>query len=124
MTTNNSNNQIYSNEADGFILGGGATKRKLTLSGGDVAVTGSGSAVITFPGTTGTLAKLTDITGTNSGTNTGDQTKTSLGLGNVDNTSDATKKLDIMQSLNPIGTIYTNKTDATNPATLFGFGTW
>lgn len=24
----------------------------------------------------------------------------------------------------PVGSIYTNKTDSTNPATLFGFGTW
>lgn len=31
---------------------------------------------------------------------------------------------DAIESLYPIGTIYTNKTDATNPATLFGFGTW
>lgn len=28
------------------------------------------------------------------------------------------------QSLYPVGTIYTNISDSTNPATLFGFGTW
>lgn len=31
---------------------------------------------------------------------------------------------DAIESLYPIGTIYTNKTNATNPATLLGFGTW
>ena len=28
------------------------------------------------------------------------------------------------QALYPVGTIYTNISDSTNPATLFGFGTW
>lgn len=51
-----------------------STAVNLDVSGADVAVVGSGTAVITFPAVTGTLAKLTDITGTNSGTNTGDQT--------------------------------------------------
>jgi hypothetical protein len=30
----------------------------------------------------------------------------------------------IKQSLHPVGSIYINAVDATNPATLFGFGTW
>ena len=30
----------------------------------------------------------------------------------------------VMQSLYPVGTIYTNATSSTNPATLLGFGTW
>lgn len=55
---NNSNNQDYSNEADGFILGGGTTERKLTVSGGDVAIAGSGTAVVTLPTATSTLATL------------------------------------------------------------------
>lgn len=58
MATNNSNNQEYSNESDGFKLGGGSTTRTLTFTGGDATVTGSGSAVITFPSTTSTLATL------------------------------------------------------------------
>lgn len=29
-----------------------------------------------------------------------------------------------IQTMYPIGSIYMNKTDSTNPATLFGFGTW
>ena len=36
----------------------------------------------------------------------------------------ADSMLTIMKKLNPVGTIYMNKTDSTNPATLFGFGTW
>jgi hypothetical protein len=30
----------------------------------------------------------------------------------------------LLQALYPVGTIYTNATDGTNPATLVGFGTW
>lgn len=30
----------------------------------------------------------------------------------------------VIQALYPIGTIYTNSSDSTNPATLLGFGTW
>lgn len=53
--TQNSNNQDYSNEADGFILGGGSTKRKLKVTGADVTLTGSGTNTYTFPASTDTL---------------------------------------------------------------------
>src|SRR5687768_4863468 len=53
----NSANQDFTNNTDGFDLTGGTTnKRKLTISGGDVSLAGSGAAVITFPSTTSTLA--------------------------------------------------------------------
>ena len=55
MATNNSSNQDYSNESDGFILGGGTTKRDLTVTGADITLTGSGSNTYTFPASTGTL---------------------------------------------------------------------
>ena len=58
MATNNSSNQKFSNLSDGFDLAGGTTARKLTLSGADIAMVGSGTAVITFPATTSTLAIL------------------------------------------------------------------
>ena len=73
--TQNSSNQDYSNETDGFILGGGTIKRKLTLSGADVAIMGSGTNVYTMPSVTDTLVgrastdTLTNKTLT-SGTNT------------------------------------------------------
>lgn len=51
-------------------------------------------------------------------------TKAQVGLSNADNTSDATKQLAFLQVVYPIGSQYVNFTDATNPATLFGFGTW
>jgi len=44
--------------ADGFDISGGTTSRTLTVTGGDATITGSGSAVITFPGSTSTLATL------------------------------------------------------------------
>lgn len=44
--------------ADGFDLSAGTTKRKLTVTGGDVNITGGGGVTITFPSATGTLATL------------------------------------------------------------------
>jgi len=40
----NTNNQDYTNNSDGFDLTGGTTRRKLTVSGGDVARIGDASA--------------------------------------------------------------------------------
>ena len=56
--TNNSIDTKVTNNADGFDIAGGTTARKLTLSAGDVAIAGSGTAVITFPSSTSTLATL------------------------------------------------------------------
>ena len=42
-------------QADGYKLGGGTTKRTLTISGADVSITGSGTNVMTMPGATATL---------------------------------------------------------------------
>ena len=49
--------------------------------------------------------------------------RTTIGLGNVDNTSDATKKADIIGTIYPVGSLYTS-TLSTNPGTLLGVGTW
>lgn len=61
MPNNNASNQRFTNSADGFSLGGGVTPRTLTLSAGDVAIAGAGSAVITFPSTTSTLATTSQL---------------------------------------------------------------
>jgi len=58
MATKNGAGQVFTNNADGFLIGGGTTERDLTLTGGNVTLTGSGSAVITFPSSTSTLAAL------------------------------------------------------------------
>jgi len=55
MSTNNSQNSQYANNADGFTLGGGTTARSLTVTGGNVTVTGSGSNTYTMPAATDTL---------------------------------------------------------------------
>ncbi len=55
MAKRNSTNTDITPNADGFDISGGSTARKLTVTGGDVTLTGSGSAVITFPSATGTL---------------------------------------------------------------------
>ena len=59
MATNNSSNQQFSNESDGYTLGGGTTARTLTHTGGDITLTGAGGAgTYTFPSATSTLASL------------------------------------------------------------------
>ena len=55
MAKKNSIGNDYTNNADGFTFVGGIIKRFLTLIGGDIIVTASGSAVITFPSVTCTL---------------------------------------------------------------------
>lgn len=55
MATQNSNNQDYQNNADGWQLAGGTTKRKLTVTGADVTLTGSGSNTYDFPAASDTL---------------------------------------------------------------------
>lgn len=59
MATKNSVNLEITKNADGFSIGGGTTKRTATVTGGDIIFTGSGSAVITFPSSSVTLASLT-----------------------------------------------------------------
>jgi hypothetical protein len=59
MATNSSINLQVTRNADGFDLSGGTTPRKLTLTGADVTVTGSGGATITFPASSATVATLT-----------------------------------------------------------------
>lgn len=58
MATQNSNNTKITNLADGFNQAGGTTARKLTVTGADITLTGSGTAVHTFPSTTSTLARI------------------------------------------------------------------
>ncbi|HET8708935.1 MAG TPA: hypothetical protein VFL85_01500 [Candidatus Saccharimonadales bacterium] len=55
MATQNSSNNQFTNNADGFDLAGGTTKRKITVTGGDVTVTGAGSNTVTLPASTTTL---------------------------------------------------------------------
>lgn len=56
MATQNSSNNKFTNNADGFDIAGGTTARKLTVSGGDIAVAGSGSRVVSFTGSDITFA--------------------------------------------------------------------
>ena len=55
MAKNSSVNLDITNNADGYDISGGTTKRKLTVTGADITITGSGSYVYTFPATSGTL---------------------------------------------------------------------
>lgn len=69
MAKNSAVNLDITNNADGYDISGGTTARKLTITGADMTLTGSGSAVHTFPSTTSTLAR-TDSAQTFTGTQT------------------------------------------------------
>jgi len=58
MATQNAAGQVFANNSDGFTVGGGTTERDLTITGANVSIVGSGSAAITFPTSTSTLATL------------------------------------------------------------------
>lgn len=58
MAANNSSDQNYVNNSDGYALAGGTTSRSLTVTGANITLTGSGSNVFTFPGSTDTLAGI------------------------------------------------------------------
>ena len=57
-----------------------------------------------------------------------DNTKTTLSGGAITIAPDSITLTEVAQSfldkIYPIGSIYTNATDSTNPGTLLGFGTW
>ena len=56
MAKQSSVNLDITNNADGFDISGGTVLRKLSITGGDITVAGSGSATLTFPTTTTTIA--------------------------------------------------------------------
>lgn len=68
--------------ADGFELEGGTTRRNLSVTGGDIDMVGGGSATITFPTSTSTLATRNPkvVSATSYTTDTG----TSLNADNAD----------------------------------------
>lgn len=55
MATNNSSNNTYANNADGFSLAGGTTPRTLTLTAGNVTLSAGGANTYTMPAATDTL---------------------------------------------------------------------
>ena len=58
MAKQSSVNLDITNNADGFDISGGTVLRKLSITGGDITVAGSGSATLTFPTTTTTIAGI------------------------------------------------------------------
>lgn len=71
MVKNNSSNQDYTNNADGWDLTGGTSaRRKLTVTGGDVTVTASGSNTHVFQNISGTVYESggTDVSIADGGT--------------------------------------------------------
>lgn len=71
MAKNSAVNLDITNNADGFDVTGGTTRRKLTTTGADVTLTGSGTNTYVFPSTSTTLIGTNTIMVTKK---TGDQT--------------------------------------------------
>lgn len=83
MAKNNTANQDYTNNADGWDLTGGTTKRKLTVTGGDITMSGSGANTFTFPSSSQTLVGRTStdtLTGKTIVNGTGGNSITGLGV--------------------------------------------
>lgn len=81
----------------------------------DYKVTANAAAIASAAGTL--IAHIANTSNPHS------TTKAQVGLGNVDNTTDASKLAAALAAVYPIGSIYMEIT-GTNPATTFGFGTW
>lgn len=58
MAKQSSVNLDITNNADGFSIAGGSTSRTLGVSGADITLVGSGTATLTFPTTSTTIAGL------------------------------------------------------------------
>lgn len=72
--------------------------------------------------TVGGAATATSFSGAGTGL-TGTATSLSIG-GNAATATSLTNNLTILEAVYPVGSIYMNTSVSTNPATLFGFGTW
>lgn len=91
----------------------------------DASKVESSSAGLTFDGTT--LSSTGGFSGpyTGQATLTGTSTAPTAGLGT--NTTQVATTAFVQAAINalyPVGSIYINSTNATNPGTLLGFGTW
>jgi hypothetical protein len=85
---------------------------------GTLPVANGGTGVTSKTGTGNVVLSTSPALTTPTGIVKGD-----VGLGNVDNTSDATKLAATLAAVYPVGSIYIS-TSSTNPGTTFGFGTW
>ena len=78
MATQNAINLKVTNNADGYDISGGTTARKLTVTGADITLTGSGTNTYTFPATSATLlatdGSIDNLTGTISSSVLGNST--------------------------------------------------
>ena len=102
---------------------------KDSLSTGNPAKIVKGTEIDTeFNSIATAIATKADL---NSPTFTGTPTLPTGTVATTQSSTDSSTKLSttafvqaVLQTLYPVGTVYTNATSSTNPATLLGFGTW
>ena len=118
MAKNSAVNLDITNNADGYDISGGTTKRKLTVTGADVTLTGSGSNTYTFPSATDTLVgrdstdTLTNktIAGTSNTITISETDITDLGSYLTELVSDTTPQLGGNLDYNSNGIVLTGQT--------------
>jgi hypothetical protein len=117
---------------DGATFAAGAVDDVSTqLSGGGIIVKDGGVTTTKIADSSITTLKIADsnITTTkiaDSNVTTAKIADSSITTSKITDSSITLQKLAtaVKDALYPVGSIYTNATDATNPATLIGFGTW
>jgi hypothetical protein len=103
---------IFKGDGTGTSVGLNVGSGKTLAVAGTLSVTGS--STLASPTLTGTPTAPTAA----QGTNTTQLATTAFVLANQ------TPLATILNTIYPIGSIYTNATNSTNPGTLLGFGTW
>jgi hypothetical protein len=103
---------IFKGDGTGTSVGLNVGSGKTLVVAGTLSVTGS--STLASPTLTGTPTAPTAA----QGTNTTQLATTAFVLANQ------TPLATILNTIYPIGSIYTNATNSTNPGTLLGFGTW
>ena len=130
-TSRNINGVPFNGSLDITVTAAAGTLTGATLASGVTASSLTSVGTLTSLAVTGAVtgSSFNSITGLSSTTPVVDGTA-AVGVATTAARADhvhpvATSAINtLLQALYPIGTIYTNATNATNPGTLFGFGTW
>lgn len=127
---NGTSGWVFCNGTNFYNTGTFATSLNVTGNltvGGTASITGNTTVGGTF-GATGNTTVGGNLTVTGTTTLTGNATAPTQSVGDnstkIATTAFVQTAVPSLSAAYPIGSIYMNASDSTNPATLFGFGTW